>query len=216
MSDQEMPNQQVKEIVQSNQTMPMPKKVALSKSQTGANGAVCRKKRAMSGKTLTSALIKRRLAPMPTNPKKIHAFGLPSIFRKYCQLSIYTTDGQALYGKVAPLDDYLKFHDNVPADKDSIMANLITPQAPQASRSSVPGRVIRAIHSVKKRFGFSPLTTISEVSETTPPMQPPKNCPAMRVLSQLLDRMNATKRKQWTSPTSPEKDRCLPSASTMA
>ena len=118
---------------------------------------------------------------MTSDPETIHPLGLPSIFHKYRQLPTYTADGQTLYGKVAPSDDYLKFHDEVPADKDSSMANLITPQAPQASGSSVPGRLIRAIHSVKKGFGFSPLTTISEVSETTPQMQPPKNRPAMRV-----------------------------------
>ncbi|MCJ1348507.1 hypothetical protein MMC31_006739 [Peltigera leucophlebia] len=200
-SDQEISDQRIGEVVQRNQTRPIPKKVASSNSQTGATGALRRKRRAMSGKTSTSAPIKRRLTPVPSDPETIHAFGLPSIFRKYRQLPTYTADGQALYGKVAPLDGYMKFHDEEPADKDSSMA---MPPVPQASGSSVPGRLIRATHSVKKRFGFSPLATISEVSETTPPKQPLKNQPAMRFPSRWLDRMNATKRKRWTSPTPSE------------
>ena len=200
--DQEMPGPEIKEAVQLNQTRPMPKKVSSSKSQTGASGAARRKRRAMSGKPSASAPIKRKSAPVPSDPETIHALGLPSVFRKNRKLPAYTADGQALYGKVAPSDDYLKFQDEAPANKGSSMANVSTPQTPQASGSSVPARLIRPNYSVKKRFGFSPLTTISERSETTPPMKPAKNQPSMRVPSRLFDRMNANKRKRWTSPES--------------
>lgn len=201
-SDREMADQQAKEGFQRNQKRSMPKQVSSSKSQTGASGAARRKRRVMSGKSSASAPIKQKLGPVPSHPETIHALGLPSIFRKYRQLPAYTADGQALYGKVPPSDDYLKFHDEAPANTDSIMANVSTPQAPQASGSSVPGRLIRQTHSVKKRFGFSPLTTISERDEITPPTQPAKSRPAIRFPSRLLDRVNANKRKRWTSPES--------------
>lgn len=197
-SDQEMPDQQVNEVVQRNQKM----SVSSSKSQTGASGVARRKRRAMSGKPSASAPIKKKLGPVPSDPKIIHALGLPSIFRKYRQLPTYTADGQALYGQVPPSDNYMRFHDEAPANTDSSMANTSTSQTSQASGSSVPGRLIRRTHSVKKRFGFSPLTTISERDETTPPMQPAKSRPAMRVPSRLFHRVKANKRKRWTSPES--------------
>ena len=201
-SHQEVPDQQVNKVVQRNQKRLMPKQVSSSKSQNGASGAARRKRRAMSDKPSVSAPIKRKLGPVPSDPKTIHALGLPSIFRKYRQLPTYTADGQALYGQVPPSDDYLRFHDDAPANTDSSMADASTPQIPQASGSSVPSRIIRRTHSVKKRFGFSPLTTISERDESTPPMQPAKSRPAMRVPSRLFDRVNANKRKRWTSPES--------------
>ena len=109
-SNQEIPVQQIKEVVQLK-TRPMPKNMSSSKSQTGANGAARRKRRAMSGKPTSPAPIKRKLAPVPSDPKTIHALGLPSIFCKHRKLPAYTANGQALYGKVGPFDDYLKFHD---------------------------------------------------------------------------------------------------------
>ncbi|MCJ1343363.1 hypothetical protein MMC31_001556 [Peltigera leucophlebia] len=200
----EAPDRQIKEAAQFNQTRPMPKKVSSSKSQTGASGAARRKRRAKSGKPSAPAPIKRKLTPVPSDPETIHALGLPAIFRKHHKLPAYKANGHAFYGKVAPSDEYLKFHDEAPTNTDSSMENVSMPQAPQASGTSVPGRLIRPIRSVKRRFGFSALTTISESSETTPPKQPAKNQPAIRFPSRWLDRMNATKRKRWTSPTSPE------------
>lgn len=134
------------------------------------------------------------------DPEIIHALGLPSIFRKYRQLPTYTAGGQALYGPVPPSNNYMSFHDKAPANTDSSMANASTPQTPQASGSSVPGRLIRRTHSVKKRFGFSPLTTILEREETTSLTQPAKSRPAMRIPFRLVDRVKANKRKRWTSP----------------
>ena len=65
----------------------------------------------MSGKPTSPAPIKRKLAPVPSDPETIHALGLPSIFRKHRKLPAYTANGQALSGKVRPSDYYLKFHD---------------------------------------------------------------------------------------------------------
>ena len=62
------------------------------------------------------------------------------------------------------------------------------------------GRVVRPSRSVKNQFGFSPLTTISERSETTPSRRPAENRPPMRVPSRLFDGMNANQRKRWSSP----------------
>lgn len=180
-SDQEMPDHQVNEVVQRNQKRLMPKQVSSSKSQTWASKVAYRKRRAMSGKPLASAPIKRKLGPVPSDQETIHALGLPSIFRKYRQLPTYTAGGQALYGPVPPSDDYMSFHDKAPANTNSNMANASTPQTPQASGSYVPGRLIWRTHSVKKRFGFSPLTTILERNETTSPTQPAKSRPAMRI-----------------------------------
>ncbi|MCJ1346652.1 hypothetical protein MMC31_004870 [Peltigera leucophlebia] len=201
---QALADQQIREVAQLNQTKPMPKKVSSSKSQTGASGAARRKRRARSGKPSAPAPIKQKLAPVPSDPETIHGLGLPSIFRKHRKLPAYTANGHVFYGKVAPSDDYLKFQDETPTSTDSSMANASKTQALQASGSSVPGRLIRPIRSVKRRFGFSPLTTISESSETTPPTQPANNRPIIRFPSRWLDRMNATKRKRWTSPTPSE------------
>lgn len=71
----------------------MPKQVSSSKSQTWASKVVYKKKKAISGKLLVSAPIKRKLGLVLLDLETIHALGLPSIFRKYRKLSTYTADG---------------------------------------------------------------------------------------------------------------------------
>ena len=139
---------------------------------------------------------------MPSDPETLKAAGIPSMFRNHSHLPAYAADGSVLYGPVAPSDDHMKFLqiDEASANPDSDMDDISTPQTPQATRS-VPGRLIRSIRSVKRQFGFSPLTTISERSEFTPPTQPAKKpLPPIRFPSRTLDRMNQNKRKRWTSP----------------
>ena len=137
---------------------------------------------------------------MPSDPKKLRVFGLPAMFRNNPHLPAYTLDGEVRYGVVEPSDEYLNFPDEAPAKEDSNIANGSTPQTPQAGSSSTHGKVIRPSRSVKKQFGFSPLTTISERSETTPLRRPAENRPPMRVPSRLFDGMNANQRKRWSSP----------------
>lgn len=199
--NQKMPDQEVREFAKSKQTKPMRKSVSSMKGLSGASGVGRGKKRAMSGNLPTPAPTKRKLSPVPSDPEMLRALGLPSIFRKYRNLPAYTVDGLALYGGVEPSDDYLKFQDEPPANINSNIAGS-TPQTPQAISSSIHGRVIRPTRSVKRQFGFSPLTPISERSETTPPVEPAKRQQPMRFPSRLLDRMNANKRKRWTSPES--------------
>lgn len=199
--DQEMPDPEIREVAKPKQTKPIFKSVSSLKRLSGASGVGRGKKRSMSGNQPTPAPTKRKLSPVPSDPEMLRALGLPSIFRKYRNLPAYTADGLALYGGVKPSDDYLKLHDESPANTDSNIAGS-TPQTPQAISSSIHGRVIRPTRSVKRQFGFSPLTPISERSETTPPLQPAKRRQPMRFPSRLLDRMNANKRKRWTSPES--------------
>lgn len=119
------------------------------------------------------------------------------MFRKYHHLPAYTADGSVLYGLVTPSHDHMKFHqaDEAAANKGSDVDDVSTP-------SSVPGRLIRPARSVKGQFGFSPLATISERSESTPQTKPVKNPPPILFPSRTLDRMNKNKnkRKRWSSP----------------
>lgn len=129
---------------------------------------------------------------MPTDPEKLRALGLSSALRKYRNLPSYTANGEVRYGNMEPSDDDLEVHNEAPANTDPDTASGRTPQTPQARSGS----------TVKRQFGFSPLTTISERSETTSSMQPAKTQPPMRVPSRLFDRMNANKRKRGTSTES--------------
>lgn len=182
------------------QARPMPKSESSMKRKTEASGTGQRKKRAMSGKQSAPPTFKWKLTPMPTDPEKLRALGLSSALRKYHNLPSYTANGEVRYGNMEPSDDDLKVHDEAPSNTDPDFASGRKPQTPQASSSST--RVVRPTVSVKRQFGFSPLTTISEQSETTPSMQPAKTQPPMRVPSRLFDRMNAEKRKRGTSPES--------------
>lgn len=199
---QRMPDQEIGEVAKPDQTRPTRKSGSSLKRKPEASGDGSRKKRAMSGRRSAPLLLKRKLSSVPSDPKKIRAFRLPTMFRNNPHLPAYTLDGEVRYGVVEPSDEYLKFYDKAPARKDSNVENRRTPQTPQASSSYTHGRVIRPTRSVKNKFGFSPLTTISERSETTSLMRPAKNEPPMRVPSRLFDRMNANKRKRWTSPES--------------
>ena len=202
-SDQEMPNQDIGEVGQSNEMGLVRKSLSPSKSQT-TGGSSHRNRRLSSRKPSALPPIKRELSSMPTDPKTLKAVGIPSMFRKHRHLPAYEADGSVLYGPVAPSDDHLKFQqiEEASADKDSDMDDVSTPETPQAS-SSVAGRSIRSTRSVRRQFGFSPLTTISERSESSPPTQPARNPPPpIRFPSRTLDRMNKNKRKRWTSPES--------------
>ena len=198
--NQKMPAQKIKEPTKLGQKRPMPKSESSMKRKAEANGTGQRKKRAMSGKQSVPPTFKWKLTPMPTDPEKLRALGLSSALRKYRNLPSYTANGEVRYGNMEPSDDDLEVHDEGPANIDPDTASGRTPQTPQARGSST--RVIRPTFSVKRQFGFSPLTTISERSETTPPMQPAKTQPPMRVPSRLFDRMNANKRKRGTSTES--------------
>lgn len=195
---QKIPDQEIKEGTKLEQTRPMRKSESSRKRKTEASEAGPKKKRAVSRKQSAPPTFKWKLTPMPSDPEKVRALGLLSIFRKHRSLPSYTADGEVRYGNMEPSDDYLKAHDEAPANTDPNSSNGRTPQTTQASSSSA--RVIRPAYSVKRQFGFSPLTTISERSETTPPMQPARSQPRMRVPSRLFDRMNANKRKRGTSP----------------
>ncbi len=199
---QRMPDPEIGEVAKPDQTRPTRKSGSSLKRKPEASGDGSRKKRAMSGRQSAPLLLKRKLSSVPSDPKKIRAFRFPSMFRNNPHLPAYTLDGEVRYGVVEPSDEYLKFYDKAPAKKDPNVANRRTPRTPQASSSYTQGRVIRPTRSVKNQFGFSPLTTISERSETTSLMRPAKNEPPMRVPSRLFDRMNANKRKRWTSPES--------------
>lgn len=196
---QRMPDQEIREVAKPDQTRPTRKSGSSLKRKPEASGAGSRKKRAMSDTQAAPPPIKRKSSSAPSDPKKVRAFGLPSMFRNNPHLPAYTLDGEVRYGVVEPSDEYLKFYDKAPANKDTNVAIGSTPQTPQASSSSTHSRVIRPTRSVKTQFGFSPLETISERSETAPSMRP---APPMRVPSRLFDRMNANKRKRWTSPES--------------
>ena len=199
--DQEMPNQDIGEVEQPSQTGPARKTSPPSKSQT-AGGSSRRNRRPSSRKPSALPPIKRKLSSEPSDPKTLKAVGIPSMFRNHRHLPAYEADGSVLYGPVAPSDDHLKFQQIEEASKDSDMDDVGTPETPQAS-SSVAGRSIRPTRSVRRQFGFSPLTTISERSESSPPTQPAKNPPPpIRFPSRTLDRMNKNKRKRWTSPES--------------
>ena len=201
--DQEMPNQDIGEVEQPSQTGPARKTSPPSKSQT-AGGSSRRNRRPSSRKPSALPPIKRKLSSEPSDPKTLKAVGIPSMFRNHRHLPAYEADGSVLYGPVAPSDDHLKFQriEEASADKDSDMDDVSTPETPQVS-SSVAGRSIRSTRSVRRQFGFSPLTTISERSESSPPTQPAKNPPPpIRFPSRTLDRMNKNKRKRWTSPES--------------
>lgn len=193
--NQKMPDQKISEDAKLDRRRPTSESGLSLKRKAGASEAASRKKRARSGKESKPPPSNQNLSPVPSDPKMLRACGLPFFFRKYRNLPAYTVDGEVRYGVVEPSDNYLKFHDEVPANPNSNITK-------QASSSSAHGRVIRPTRSIKRRFGFSPLTTISERAEITPPMKPAKSQPAMRVPSRLFDRMNANKRKRWTSPES--------------
>lgn len=113
-----MSDQQIQEAVQCNQPRSVRKLVSSPTRQTGTSGATHGKRKAISSKPLASARIKLVIAPVPSDPETIHALGLPSSFRKYRRLPAYTVDGQALFGKVTPSNNYLKFLDEAPANTD--------------------------------------------------------------------------------------------------
>lgn len=201
--DEGIPDQKSRNSDQPHQTEPARSTRSSLKSQS-ASGSTSRKRRASSCEPLAPPSIKRKLEPVPSDPKTIHALGIPGMFRNKQHLPTYTADGSALYGSVAPSNDYLKFQqfDEASANEGSTnMDDLVIPETPQASRS-ILGRKIQHTRSVKARFGISPLSTISERSESTPPTEPIKNksAPAIRFPSRYLDRMNNNKRKRWTSP----------------
>ena len=159
-SDQEMPNQDIREVGQSNEMGPVRKSLSPSKSQT-TGGSSHRNRRPSSRKPSALPPIRREFSSVPSDPKTLKAVGIPSMFRKHRHLPVYEADGSVLYGPVAPSDDHLKFQqiEEASADKDSDIDDVSTPETPQAS-SSVAGRSIRPTRSVRRRFGFSPLTTI--------------------------------------------------------
>lgn len=197
--NQKMPVQKIS-VAKLDQTRPTNLSGSSLKRKLGACGDVSRKKRALSGKQLEPPVIMKKSSRVPWDPKSLRARGIELFFCNYRNLPAYTADGEVRYGVVKPSDDCMKFPDKVPANQDSIITNGRTTQTPQASSSSNHGRVTRPTRSVKRKFGFSPLTTISERSEATPPAEPTKSRPQMRVPSRLFDRMNANKRKRWTSP----------------
>lgn len=197
---QVMLDQGIREVVNSHQTGPGCKTLS-SPKRPMARRSSRRERRPSSRKPPAPRPIKRKLSPVPSDPETLRAVGLPSMFRKYRHLPAYTADGSVLYGPVTPSHDHMKFHqaDEAATNKDSDVDEVSTPQTPQA-RSSVPGRLIRPARSVKRQFGFSPLETISERSESTPPTKPVKNPPPIRFPSRTLDRMNKNKRMRWSSP----------------
>lgn len=145
-------------------------------------------------------LIKQKSSRVLSDPKMLRARRIHTFFCNYRNLPAYTADGEVRYGVLKPSDDYVQFPDEVTTNPDSNITNDHTTQDSQASGISAHGRIIRLMRSVKRQYGFSPLTTISERSEATPPVKPAKSQPPMRVPSRLFDRMNANKRKRWTSP----------------
>lgn len=198
--NQKMPDQKISEVGRLDQTRPTSESGSPLKRKLEASEAESRKKRAISGKQSEPPLMKRKSSRVLSNPKMLRARGIQLFFCNYRNLPAYTADGEVRYGVVKPSDDYAKSPDDVPANPDSNITNDPTTQASQARSSSSHGRVIRPTRSVKRQYGFSPLTTISERSEATPPAKPAKSGPPMRVPSRLFDRMNANKRKRWTSP----------------
>lgn len=139
-----MLDQEIREVAKPDQTRPMRIPGSSLKKGLEASGDESRKKRAMSGRQSVPPPIKRKLSPVPSDPKKLRVFGLPSMFRNNPHLPAYTLDGEVRYGVVEPSDEYLKSPDEAPAKKDSNIANGSTPQTPQAGSSS----------TAKNQFGF--------------------------------------------------------------
>lgn len=192
--DKAMPDSEIGELVQSNRTEPSRNTMSPSQGQTAADRLIQRKKKALSCKPMVPLPIARKLEPMP-------------FFCNHEDLPAYTADGRALYGPVVASKDHQKFQqlDEGPASEGSEMDDVDTPETPQDSRLGL-GRLIRPTHSVKSRFGFSPLTPVSESSEPAPQAQEKTTAPtqtsstkAILWPSRNLNR-RINKRKRWTSP----------------
>lgn len=198
--NEKMPHQKISQVAKIGHTRPTSESGSPLKRKLEASGATSRKKRAISGKQSEPPLIKQKSSRVLSDPKMSRARRIHTFFCNYRNLPAYTADGEVRYGVVKPSDDHVQFPDEVPTNPDSNITNDHTTQDSQASGSSAHGRIIRPKRSIKRRYGFSPLTSISERSEATPPVKPAKIQPPMRVPSRLFDRMNANKRKRWTSP----------------
>lgn len=186
--DQEMSDKEFGVPVQSNLTEPVRSTPSHSQGQS-AHRSTRRKEKAVSRNPMVPLPVKRNLEPVPS----YLAAGNPAIFRNNKHLPVYTADGHALYGPVKPSEDHLNFQ---PPDKP--LAN----EGSDMSRSRLE-RFTRPTHSVKRRFGFSQLSPVSEGSESAPQAQaqPIQTNSTQAILfpSRNLNRM-MNKRKRWTSP----------------
>lgn len=174
--DQEIPDKEFGELVQSNPTEPVRDTLSHSQSQT-ADRSTRRKGKAVSRNPMVPLLVKRNLETV----RSYLTASKSAVFRNKKHLPVYTANGQALYGPVEPSEDHLHFQPPYQS-----LAN----EGSEISRSRL-GRFTRPTHSVKNRFGLSQLSPVSERSESS--------TQAILFPSRNLNRM-MNKRKRWTSP----------------
>lgn len=98
------------------------------KRKTEASEAGQKKKIAVSREQLAPPTFKWKLTLMPSDPEKLRALRLLSIFRKHRNIPSYTADGDVRYGNIEHSDDDLKAHDEAPPNTDPNGPNDRTPQ----------------------------------------------------------------------------------------